>query len=96
MASIIAATLVHSRTDAYGANNGRWSQATSLNVPVLFGTPHWSRCSQMETPSAQISITQPREIALYLRVFAAYARSAIYGREARAVISSALHDLQQQ
>jgi hypothetical protein len=57
---------------------------------------HDDREVQMETLSAQITVTQPREIALYVRAFAAYARVSVYGREARSLISAALHDLQQQ
>jgi hypothetical protein len=84
------------------------SSLPRVNLGVLpMGVPHpyppltafWiydDREVQMETLSAQITITQPREIALYIRAFAACSRASVYGREARSVISAALHDLQQQ
>ena len=38
-------------------------------------------------------MTQPREIALYLRAFSALARSAVYGTAARALIVTELESL---
>ena len=37
----------------------------------------------IETVSASLTITQPRDTALYARVFDLLQRSAVYGREAR-------------
>lgn len=41
---------------------------------------------EIENVSAGLDITQPREIALYLRAFAMLQKSAIYGAEARRLI----------
>ena len=48
---------------------------------------------RVETVSASLNITQPRDIALYARVFELLHRSAVYGREARQIIGRALSDL---
>jgi transcriptional regulator with XRE-family HTH domain len=48
---------------------------------------------RVETVSESLNITQPRDIALYARVFELLQRSAVHGREARQVISRALRDL---
>jgi hypothetical protein len=47
---------------------------------------------EIETFSAMIRIDQPREIAIYARVFDHYARNAVYGRQARELINDALTD----
>ena len=46
----------------------------------------------VETVSAGLVITQPREVALYIRVFDLLHQSAVYGNEARKLITSALDD----
>ena len=38
---------------------------------------------RIETVSASLNVTQPRDIALYARVFELLQRSAVHGREAR-------------
>lgn len=43
----------------------------------------------VETYSAELTITQPREIALYARAFERLQRAAVYGRAARELISRA-------
>jgi transcriptional regulator with XRE-family HTH domain len=48
---------------------------------------------RIETVSASLTITQPRDIALYSRVFELLQRSAVHGREARRLISRAIRDL---
>jgi transcriptional regulator with XRE-family HTH domain len=48
---------------------------------------------RIETVSASLTITQPRDIALYARVFGLLQESAVYGREARQLIGRALRDL---
>ena len=48
---------------------------------------------RVETVSESLNITQPRDIALYARVFELLQSSAVHGREARQVISRALRDL---
>ncbi|HXL87941.1 MAG TPA: helix-turn-helix transcriptional regulator [Streptosporangiaceae bacterium] len=47
---------------------------------------------QVETVSAGLDITQPGEVALYIRVFEHLQRSASYGRDARALIQRALNE----
>lgn len=46
----------------------------------------------VETVSASLDITQPREVALYARVFDRLQRSAVHGTDARSLITSALKD----
>jgi len=48
---------------------------------------------RVETVSEGLNITQPRDIALYARVFELLERSAVHGREARGVIGRVLRDL---
>jgi transcriptional regulator with XRE-family HTH domain len=48
---------------------------------------------RIETVSAGLTITQPRDIALYARIFELLQRSAVHGREARQLISRALLEL---
>jgi hypothetical protein len=47
----------------------------------------------IETPAAELAITQPREIAIYLRTFAELAAMAVYGSHARKLIDRAGADL---
>ncbi len=47
----------------------------------------------VETVSAGLDITQPREIALYTRVFERLQRSAAYGNDARHLIAQAISDV---
>jgi transcriptional regulator with XRE-family HTH domain len=48
---------------------------------------------RIETVSASLTVTQPRDIALYSRVFELLQRSAVHGREARQLITRALQDV---
>ena len=48
------------------------------------------REAQIETYSAAVRITQPREIAMYAKVFEHYSRRAVYGQQARDLISQAI------
>jgi transcriptional regulator with XRE-family HTH domain len=48
---------------------------------------------KVETRSADLTITQPREIAVYADAFARLQRSAVYGPPARALIVNALDQL---
>jgi transcriptional regulator with XRE-family HTH domain len=50
------------------------------------------RYVEIETFSAIIRIDQPREIALYARVFDHYARNAVYGPQARGLITASMDD----
>ncbi|MCX2971430.1 MULTISPECIES: helix-turn-helix domain-containing protein [Streptomyces] len=49
-----------------------------------------SKLVLVETYSAEFSVTQPREIALYAKAFDLLKRSAVYGQPARALIAKAL------
>lgn len=46
----------------------------------------------VETPAAELAITQPREIAVYLRTFNELAAMAVYGDRARELIGRAAAD----
>lgn len=48
---------------------------------------------QAETVSAELTITQPQEVALYARRFALLRQSAVTGRDARALIHRALAEV---
>ncbi|WP_308117911.1 helix-turn-helix domain-containing protein [Streptomyces buecherae] len=48
----------------------------------------------VELVSAQLSVTQPREIAEYERTFTELARLAVYGKPARALITAAIDALE--
>jgi len=50
---------------------------------------------RVETYTAELTVTQPREIALYSKAFEGLTRSAAYGQHARALITQALNDLPQ-
>jgi transcriptional regulator with XRE-family HTH domain len=45
---------------------------------------------RVETYTAELTVTQPREIALYAKAFDGLAQSAVYGRDARQLITNAL------
>jgi len=47
----------------------------------------------VETPSAEITITQPGEVAVYEKKFSRHQQSAVYGQQARDLINKALADL---
>jgi hypothetical protein len=47
----------------------------------------------VETPTAKLEITQPREIQLYAGMFEHLRESAVYGAQARALINRAVGDL---
>jgi transcriptional regulator with XRE-family HTH domain len=51
---------------------------------------------RVETVSASLTITQPRDITLYARVFELLQQSAVRGRAARLLIGRALRDLDAQ
>ncbi|GAB4584457.1 helix-turn-helix domain-containing protein [Nocardia sp. IFM 10818] len=50
---------------------------------------------EIETYSAILRIQQPSEVAVYTTVFDQYARQALYGKRARAIIQGVLDDLRQ-
>lgn len=52
-----------------------------------------NRLVHVEAVSAEIAVTQPREIELYARSFVALSELALYGREARSLIVEELENL---
>jgi transcriptional regulator with XRE-family HTH domain len=48
---------------------------------------------RVETPTASLEVTQPREIRLYAKMFEQLQQSAVYGAEARALVTRAMADL---
>lgn len=52
-----------------------------------------NRLVHVEAVSAEIAVTQPREIALYARSFAALSSLAVYGSGARSIIMGELENL---
>jgi hypothetical protein len=53
------------------------------------------RMVQVETMSAGLEVTQPREIGVYLRAFSLLQASAVYGKPAREMIGRAIAELQE-
>lgn len=51
---------------------------------------------EVETPTAGLEVTQPREVRLYARMFAQLQQLAVYGAEARAVVGRALASLTEE
>jgi len=47
----------------------------------------------VETPTAGLEVTQPREVQLYAKMFEQLQQSAVYGAEARALVTRAMADL---
>lgn len=62
---------------------------TPVNNFIMFD----SRMVQVETISAELTITQPSEIALYDKAFHRLKNQAIHGQDARAMIGEAMADL---
>jgi transcriptional regulator with XRE-family HTH domain len=48
---------------------------------------------RVETPTASLEVTQPREVRLYTKMFEQLQQSAVYGAEARALMTRAMADL---
>ncbi|WP_067654902.1 helix-turn-helix domain-containing protein [Nocardia harenae] len=70
----------------FGVVPGRALYFRRLTDFVLYGP----RKVLVETITAESAITQPREIALYERVFARLAEQAVYGDDARMLVASEL------
>ena len=51
------------------------------------------RLVHVESVSAELTVNQPREIALYVRAFDELARQAVFGSDAAGLIGAALHRL---
>lgn len=47
----------------------------------------------LETPTASVEVTQPREIRLYARMFGQLQEMAVYGAEARRIARRAMEEL---
>ncbi|MGH3800914.1 MAG: helix-turn-helix domain-containing protein [Pseudonocardiaceae bacterium] len=47
----------------------------------------------VETPTASLEVTQPREVQLYATMFEQLQQSAVYGAEVRALVTRAMADL---
>ncbi|WP_433727802.1 helix-turn-helix domain-containing protein [Nocardia sp. CA-129566] len=62
---------------------------TPVNNFIMFD----SRMVQVETISAELTITQPSEIALYGKAFHRLKDQAVHGQDARAMIAEAMADL---
>jgi Domain of unknown function (DUF5753) len=59
--------------------------------------PFWIYDNTMvgvETPTAKLEITQPREIRLYAKMFEHLTQTALHGTQARTLIHHALTDLE--
>jgi transcriptional regulator with XRE-family HTH domain len=64
--------------------------------PAVPSTGFWvfdDALAALETPTASIEVTRPREVALYLRLFDTLAPAAAYGRAARRLIGKVLDEL---
>jgi Domain of unknown function (DUF5753) len=48
----------------------------------------------VETPTASLEVTQPREIQMYAKMFEQLKASAVYGKPARDMVNQAIADLQ--
>lgn len=55
---------------------------------------HDERLVLVETFTAELTINQPREVALYVKAFDRLAGSAVYGHQARALIAAAISTLE--
>ena len=49
----------------------------------------------VETYSAELSVTQPREIEMYAKAFALLQQSAVYGTAVRELVLRAIHHYDQ-
>ncbi|MFE2497440.1 helix-turn-helix domain-containing protein [Streptomyces scopuliridis] len=50
--------------------------------------------AQVELLTAQVNVTAPSEVGQYLKAFGQFSKLAVYGAEARALITSAVHALE--
>lgn len=74
-------------------------------IPAMAERQEWSQVAfwifddalvQVETVSAGLTITQPREVDHYVRIFERLRESAVYGAAARALVAAAINDFVQQ
>jgi transcriptional regulator with XRE-family HTH domain len=71
-------------------------ERTPYRVPTNQFIMFDDRLVHVEAVSAEIAITQPREIALYAKAFHGLSEAAVYGAEAKDVIGEALADLRRE
>lgn len=64
--------------------------STRYRVPISNMIMFDNRMVMVENVTAELTITQPRELALYGRAFDALAKQAVYGEQARELITNAL------
>ncbi|MCA1601167.1 MAG: helix-turn-helix transcriptional regulator [Acidobacteria bacterium] len=67
--------------------------SASYRVPTNQFIMFDDRMVHVETVSAELTITQPREIALYGRAFQELAKLSVYGQDARKLITTRLAEL---
>ncbi|WP_147287119.1 Scr1 family TA system antitoxin-like transcriptional regulator [Nocardia otitidiscaviarum] len=63
-------------------------QAPATNGFIMFD----NRLVHVETITAELSVTQPREIALYGRMFTQLSEQAVYGESTRRLIMAELEE----
>ena len=68
-------------------------ERTPYRVPTSQFILFDNRLVQIEAISAEIAITQPREIALYGKAFQALSEAAVHGAKAKELIAQALSDV---
>lgn len=69
------------------------TRATHGYAPMCAFWIHDERLVTVETITAELKLTQPREVALYLKAFARFASNAVYGAHARSLIVEARNGL---
>ena len=68
---------------------------TTVEREVIGSAGFWmfdDKLVKLETPTASIEVSQPQEIALYSRMFDQLRQPALYGREARSLITRTLDE----
>jgi transcriptional regulator with XRE-family HTH domain len=69
---------------------------TDYRIPLMNFTIFDRKMVQVETITAQLTITQPREVALYERAFTALTEQAVIGTKARELIRAAMDRYQHE
>jgi transcriptional regulator with XRE-family HTH domain len=77
---------------AFGIIPSQAEYQTPTNQFIIFD----NRLVHVETVSAELSVNQPQEVAVYTKAFQRLAKQAVIGPAARAVIMTALGDLYAQ
>jgi transcriptional regulator with XRE-family HTH domain len=76
-----------------GVSIGVVPAAAEYVVPTNQFIIYDDRLVQVESISAELTVNQPREIALYVRAFDELARQAVFGKDAAALIRGAVTDV---